>query len=247
MDLTTSIALSRLTAQQRTMDVTADNIANADTPANRAERVRFSDWLLREPQGGEPPGGRVVAYTQDRATWRDQQPGSLSHTANPLDLALGSPNGWFTVRTDAGPRLTRAGHFALDPTGEIVDQQGHALLDAGGRPLVVPRGDDRVPIAGDGAVRGPSGRLGRIGVVDPGGPATLSAEGNRLFAAAPDDATQPDVAPRITQGAIEGSNVQPIVELNRMTNDLREFQFVTQFVQAESDRQQGAIDKILKR
>jgi len=33
--------------------------------------------------------------------------------------------------------------------------------------------------------------------------------------------------------------------VTRMMNDLREFQFVTQMVQAESDRQQNAIDKLL--
>jgi flagellar basal-body rod protein FlgF len=32
-----------------------------------------------------------------------------------------------------------------------------------------------------------------------------------------------------------------------MTDDLREFQFVTQFVQGEADLQQGAIDKITQK
>ena len=48
------------------------------------------------------------------------------------------------------------------------------------------------------------------------------------------------------QGALEESNVQPVLELTRMMSDLREFQFVTQFVQGEADRHQGAIDKILQ-
>jgi flagellar basal body rod protein FlgG len=41
--------------------------------------------------------------------------------------------------------------------------------------------------------------------------------------------------------------VQPIVEMTRMMTGLREFQFVSQFVQGESDRQQSTIDKILTR
>ena len=47
------------------------------------------------------------------------------------------------------------------------------------------------------------------------------------------------------QGAIEQSSVQSVTEVTRMMNDLRQFQFVTQMVQAESDRQQNAIEKLL--
>ncbi len=40
-------------------------------------------------------------------------------------------------------------------------------------------------------------------------------------------------------------DVQPILELTRMMNEHRQFEFVTQFIQAEADRQKSAIDKIL--
>jgi flagellar basal-body rod protein FlgF len=52
-------------------------------------------------------------------------------------------------------------------------------------------------------------------------------------------------SPGIVQGAIEQSNVQPVMEVTRMMNDLRQYQFVTQLVQAEGDRHQKAIDKLL--
>jgi flagellar basal-body rod protein FlgF len=47
------------------------------------------------------------------------------------------------------------------------------------------------------------------------------------------------------QGAIEESNVQPVLELTRMMTELREFQFTSQLVQSEADRHQSAIDKLL--
>ena len=43
MDISTAVVTSRLTAQQRAMDVSAGNIANANTPGYRATRVQFSD------------------------------------------------------------------------------------------------------------------------------------------------------------------------------------------------------------
>jgi flagellar basal-body rod protein FlgF len=52
-------------------------------------------------------------------------------------------------------------------------------------------------------------------------------------------------SPGLVQGSIEDSNVQPVMEMTRMMDSERQFQFMMQFIQAESDRQQSAIDKLL--
>ncbi len=243
MDNTTSIAVSRLMAQQRAMDVTANNIANSGTPGYRAERVQFSDWLVREPTSGAPSGESALTFTQDRATWRVQQAGPLTHTGNPFDLAIGNPQAWFTVQTPSGPRLTRAGHFMLQAGGQIVDPDGNALLDSSGQKLSVGAADTRISVAGDGTISSENGQLGRIGFVEPSTEANMQAQGGRLFATP--DPTSAVAAPQLVQGAVEESNVQPIAEVTRMMDDVRQFQFVSQFVQGEADRQSGAIEKIL--
>ena len=235
MQNTTTIALSRMIAQQRAMDVTAANLANANTTGYKAERVVFSDWISRQP------GTATISYTQDRATYREQQPGSLKHTDNPLDVALGG-TGFFTVQTPQGPRLTRAGHFELSAGGTIVDSAGNNLLDNAGQPLAVTPTDTRLSIAGDGSITSENGPIGRIGVVTADDPAQLQAEGDHLLRAV--TPTQQSATPRLVQGALEESNVQPIQEVTRMTNDLREFEFVSQLVQAESDRIQNTIEKL---
>jgi flagellar basal-body rod protein FlgF len=243
MDITISLAASRLLAQQRAMDITANNIANANTPGFRTERVQFSDWM--DPQTGTAsvPGGRPITYSQDRATYREQQAGTLTHTANPLDLAL-TGDGYFTVNTKAGPRLTRDGRFGLMPDGTVADSNGNPVLDVAGKPIRISPTDTQISISGDGAISTESGPIGKIGVVQPTDPMKLRAEGATNFVA--DTTTTAAVAaPTVVQGAIEGSNVQPVMEVARMMNDVRQFQFVTQLVQAEGDRQQGAIDKLL--
>ncbi len=241
----TVIALSRLVAQQRAMDVTAGNVANVNTAGFRAQRMLFSDWLLREPGVGRTRGDRVLSFVQDHATWRDQRPGPITTTGNPLDLAIGEAGGFFTVRTAAGVRLTRAGHFGLSPTGGIVDDDGDALLDRGGQPLTLSPADTRVTVAADGTISSENGQIGTIAVVAAKDPLRLKAEGDQRLAA--ETPTTPVATPRIVQGAVEGSNVQAVAEISRMMTDLREFQFVAQYVQAEADRQSNAIDKLSQR
>ena len=240
----TSIAASRLIAQQRAMDVTADNIANTGTPGYKAVRMQFADWLNRQHDAATPRGGATIAFTQDRATWRDFQPGPVSHTGNPLDLAL-TGTGYFTVGTAQGPRLTRAGRFGLMPDGTIADGSGNALLNTNGQPIQLSPTDTQISIAGDGTLSTENGPVGKIGVVQPDDPMQLHAVGGHRLAS--DSATTPVAAPGLVQGSVEDSNVQPMLEMVRMMNDLREFQYVTQMVEAENQRQQSAIDKLTQR
>ena len=236
MDINTTVVASRLVAQQRAIDVIANNLANANTPGFRTERLQFSDWLSRQS------GGPTIAYTQDRATWRDQQPGPLTHTGNPFDLALAG-DGYFTVNTGRGPRLTRDGRFGPLPDGTLADGTGNPVLDTTGRPIQLAPTDTQVTVAGDGTISGPGGQIARVGVVRPDDPMKMQAEGNTLFQ--PQGGTTPVTSPGVVQGAIEGSNVQGVMEITLMINDLREFQIASQYIQAESDRQQAAIDKLL--
>ena len=244
MELTSDIALSRLVAQQRAMDVTATNLANAGTPGFKAERVLFSDWISRQARTDAPRGGGTVAFTQDRATYRDQGAGPVQHTANPFDLAV-SGDGYFTVDTPRGPRLTRAGRFQPMPDGRVGDADGNALLGAGGQPIRLSPADTVITITADGAVSSQNGQLGKVGLVKPDDPSRMTAEGGRLFRA--DGPTSPVPSPHLVQGAVEDSNVQPILETTRMMDGLRQFQFTSQFLQAEADRMQSAIDKITRR
>ena len=244
MELPTYVALSRLSAQQRAMDVTASNLANGNTPGFKSSRVLFSDWLSNQVGTNAPKGDRSVAYVQDRATYREHLAGVIEHTSNPLDLAI-SGEGYFTVSTPQGPRLTRAGHFTAQADGSIGDMEGNKLLDAAGKPLRLAPTDADIAITADGAISSESGQIGRIGVVQPTDLNRMTAEGNRNLRA--DTATNPVAQPKIVQGAVENSNVQPILETTRMMDDLRSFQFTSQFIQAEADRMQTAIDKITQR
>jgi len=242
MDIASAVATSRLVAQQRAMDVTAGNLANMNTPGFRTVRVQFSDWLSRQTGTTAPPGERTIAYTQDRATWRDHAPGPLRHTGNPLDIAV-TGDGYFTVNSPRGPRLTRDGRFSMLADGTLTDNAGNSVLDGNGRPIQFSTRDTRIAIAGDGTISSENGQLGKIGIVRPTNPMLLTAEGDTMLDSK--SPTEPVTAPGVVQGAVEDSNVQPVLELTRMLNEQRQFEFVAKFVEAESERQREAIDKIV--
>jgi flagellar basal-body rod protein FlgF len=245
MDSPGYVMLSRLSAQLRATNVVANNIANADTPGFRAERPVFAQHLERHRMGtGAGPNDRHVAYALDRATWRDTAPGPISATGNPLDVAI-QGEGFFAVETPRGERFTRGGRFLLDAQRRIADTEGNLLLDAGGRPLQIAAGDSRIEIQGDGTVRTESGVAGRIRVVRFEDPQDMKPEGSRLYAS--DDAPQAVERPNLVQGSVEGSNVNAIGEITRMTAELREFQFAAQFAEREGERLSTAVERILRR
>lgn len=242
MNIASLVAASRLVAMERSIEVTAMNIANVNTPGFQASRVQFSDWLSPQQNGGALPGERQVAYTQDRATWRDAQPGATTQTGNPFDLSL-RDGGYFTVNTSRGPRLTRDGRFSVLSNGTIGDSAGNALLDVTGKPLQIGATDTQISITADGAIASENGPLGKIGVVKPEDPNKLQAEGATLLRA--DTPTSQVAQPQVAQGVVEESNVPPVLEVTRMMNELRDYQFTTQLIQAEDDRIQSTIDKTL--
>lgn len=245
MDSPSYIILSRLTSQLRASQVTAHNLANADTPGFRAARPIFAEHVARQGQVNGPRAGREVAYAWDRATWRDTDPGEITRTGNPLDVAI-SGEGYFTVETPRGERFTRAGRFAMGANGQLVDNHANPVLNVNGQPIAIAPNDTRIEIAGDGTIRSENGVLGRIRLVRFDNEQALRAEGDRLFDAGGQDPREV-AQPRMVQGAVEGSNVVSVLEMTRMMAELREFQMATQFLEREGERQASAVDRLLRR
>ncbi|MBY0337785.1 MAG: flagellar basal-body rod protein FlgF [Acetobacteraceae bacterium] len=246
MDTPGYVMLSRLAAQRRATDVLAQNVANANTPGFKASQSVFAAHLSRQEAAGTPAGGRDLAFTLDRATWRDFTPGGVQTTGNPLDLAL-PQEGFFAVQTPAGERFTRAGRFTLDQESRIVDSAGNPVLGEGGQPLSLPPGNVRIEVRADGTVSSEAGPIGRLRVVRFERPQDLLAQGDRLFTAPDGVQPQPVPQPGVVQGAVEASNVQPIQELTRLTAGLREFEMAAQFIEKEGERLGSAVGRILGR
>jgi len=119
-----SIALSGLTASSTNLDVTANNIANADTVGFKGSRAEFADVYasgavnLNTSVTGE---GVRLASTAQQFTQ-----GNISTSSSNLDLAI-SGDGFFTLQSANGLAYTRNGQFAEDSNGNVVSSTGQAL------------------------------------------------------------------------------------------------------------------------
>ena len=238
------IAISRQVTLQREMDAVANNIANVNTPGYKAERMMFSEYLVR-PQRNAP-----LSFVQDRGMMRDLSEGPLTSTGNPLDLAL-TGDGYFTIDTPDGPRYTRSGRFQLDADRKIVNQLGQPVLSDGGQPITIPIDRNVITIAPDGTVSantdGPvspdTAIVGKIGVASFDNGQSMKREANGLYAS--DSPPTPALQTRVMQGMLEELNVNAIQEMTSMIEINRTYTANQQVLQNEDERMRRAISQII--
>ncbi len=119
-----SIALSGLTAASSDLDVTANNIANADTNGFKSSRVEFADVYA---SGGATVSSTAIGEGVRVASTAQQfTQGNITTTGGNLDLAI-SGNGFFTLKDASGYEYTRNGAFTEDNQGNVVTATGQFL------------------------------------------------------------------------------------------------------------------------
>ena len=134
--------LSGAVAQERVLEMLANNLANVNTAGYKGESVTF-ELLEPEPykhyKNPLPPANYKIAlddilplrgndmeYVGVSRIFRDDTQGSVIMTSNPLDLMI-EGEGYFAVQTKEGIRLTRNGSFSLNEDGALVDKSGHPV------------------------------------------------------------------------------------------------------------------------
>lgn len=243
MDNVAYISLSREMVLKRALDVTANNIANADTTGFKVES------LMEATKLGAPAkdyGVRGPAqFVLDTGVARNFSQGELKKTGSPLDVAI-TGSGFFQVSTPQGTRYTRDGAFVVDPQGRLVTAQGDAVLDDGGGEIRLDPLQPSPTIATDGTISQGNLRVGRLGVVDFATPGVLSKSGDNLYANTSN--AQPSAATKVQlhQGMLEGSNVKPIQEVANLIQISRAYEQVAQLISNVNDLSEQTINRLGK-
>ena len=236
IDSASSVALSGQVARDRQMIVLANNIANLSTTAFKGQQMIFDQYLSNAT-------GDTASYVQDAGTFRDWSQGPLTHTGNDFDVAL-QGTGFFEVQTAQGIRYTRDGRLKLDAQDQLVTLDGDTVLGDGQSPIVLPQGATSITVGEDGSLNTPTGTAGKIAVVTFDQLQGVAAETHGLYNTDETPIPAPDT--KIKQGMIEGSNVQPILEMTRLMAASHAVGMATSFQNNESDRHKNAIDRLAK-
>lgn len=233
------IGLSQQMALTSMMNASANNVANMSTPGFKGQRVMFVDYLNKSPEANRRD---AIHQVLDYGTYRDTTQGSLQMTGNDLDVAL-EGDGYFVVGGPNGNRYTRNGSFSLNAQREIVTKTGERVL-GGGAPLVVPEGARNITISPDGFITTEQGEVGQFDMAGFANQQQMTEEGDGFYTAAEGVVAGPAGDVRMVQGAIEGSNVNPILEMNRMVEVLRAYQSTYRMLTNDHERIRGAIQKL---
>lgn len=231
MDNSIYISLSRQMALFRDMDVTANNLANVDTPGYNAEKMMFTNYLVDD--GNQ----HKMAFTQDISTYRDTANGRLTATGNPFDLAINGP-GYFVIETAAGPRYTKAGNFTIGTDGVLMAPTGNPVLDVNGQRIYMEDTDTDVTVGetgfitviGQGGVQEERGQLAMVEFADQ---QRMDRLPNQMFATT--QQPQEAISSRMLQGTLEMSNVSPVLELVRTTELSRSVNSTAKFIEVMYD------------
>jgi flagellar basal-body rod protein FlgF len=233
------IGLSRQMAMSRDMATIANNLANMNTTAYKSEAMLFEQFLM--PDASEQSPDKRITFVQDVGQHRDLRDGSLQTTGNPFDIAI-TGEGFFRVETDQGMRYTRNGNFNLDAEGRLVTSAGDLVLDDAGTPIAFADDETGITIARDGTISTDEGLRGRIAIVTFENSRAMKKAGDSLY-----ETDQPEIAAeniRLVQGALEGSNVQPIVEMTNMIDVMRSYASAQKLIEQADQMRRQAIQQL---
>lgn len=236
------IGLSQQMALQSMMDASANNIANMNTTGYKGQRVLFVDYLNKGDDRYARPKD-AIHQVLDYATYRDTTQGALQQTGNSLDVAL-EGDGYFVTSGQNGTRYTRNGSFSLNTDRQLITSTG-ALVQGDGGPIEIPQEAHHITISPEGMVSTEQGEIGQLQIATFGAEQKLNEMGDGSYSApqgvTPGPAT---AATRVVQGAVEGSNVNPVLEMNNMVEVLRQYQNMYKMLQNDDERIRGAIQKL---
>ena len=117
-------AYTGLLSFSKALNVLSNNVSNMDTPGYKGSDVTFRDLFYQYSASGGDQGeqqSQVGEGVATSGTRLDFSQGQGSNTGNPLDVAI-SGNGLFVLKdSNNNTYYTRAGQFAVDANGYLVD------------------------------------------------------------------------------------------------------------------------------
>ena len=241
MDPLTTAAAGGMRALMESLDMLANNIANASTAGFKVDREFYGTYADAEVEEGLNQPSLLPVLEKP---WTDFTQGTMQPTGKPLDFALAG-EGFFAVQGPTGPLYTRAGSFQSKGDGSIISGEGYPVRTVGGTPLKLAPGQS-FEVGVDGTVRQGGVAAGKLEVVE------VPKEGLVKHGATLFRMTNPSVKPKpatdveVHQGKLESSNVSSPEASVRLINIMRQFETLQKAVGIGVEMNKHSIEEVAR-
>ncbi len=250
-------AASGMQAQQKNIDVVANNLANVNTTGFKRSRADFQDLMYQNLKSTGSPatsttqvptGIQIGLGSRLAAVSKMFTSGDFTQTGNELDIAI-EGDGFFPITLPDGTTgYTRAGAFKRDSTGQVVTSDGNPLSPS----ITIPSNATKINIGNDGTVsvqqagQNAATTVGSIQLASFANPSGLSSQGKNIYLPTDASGTATTGTPgqsglgSIAQGLLEMSNVNVAEEMVNMIVGQRAYEINSKAVQASDEMLQTA-------
>lgn len=223
-------AASGMLVENRRQENISQNLANVNTTGFKQlylTAISQEEGIVRNMNGGHDVGILPTLVGTDNPTLMLTQ-GSLKQTGITHDFAI-TGEGFFTLEGPNGENLyTRDGRFGVDAMGRLTSKEGYPVLMSNGEYAVVNR--DEFSVGTDGTFSS-NGQNYQFLISNAPNPQNLIAQGDNVFSynGITEFAQEGYV---ISQGFVEGSNVNATDEMVNLIAASRAFQANSQVLKA---------------
>ncbi len=236
-------------AQTQRLETIANNLANVDTAGFKRDLAVFqARYAEAIDQGCDYPGSGSVndvgGGVMLRLTQTDFAPGPLKRTGAPTDVAI-RDKGFFLVEKDGQQYLTRAGDFQLTAEGNLITQQGYAVLSDGGTPITVEPGNGPFEITPRGALR-QGGSAQMLAMVQPASLGDLVKVGESLFKSLAETEPVEENDRDVAWGYLEASSVRPTSEMVQLIEASRAVEANVNMMQTQDQMLSQLVTRVMR-
>jgi flagellar basal-body rod protein FlgF len=235
------IGLSRQMTLRRELDIAANNIANADTTGFKVEQL-----LLGAEVGNRARNDAIrpgASFVLDNGVGRDFSQGSLEQTGRTLDFAIEGEGVFFRIEDAGGEAYTRDGAFTISPEGVLVTKAGRPVLGDDG-PITLDPARGAITVGDDGTISQDEVVIGQLGLARFAELGVLTKDGDGLYRNASNAAPIDAAGAQIRQGMLEGSNVNPLVEITQLIEISRAYERATKMVENVQDLSRRSVERL---
>jgi len=244
MDRMLYVAMNGAKQNMLAQSANTNNLANVSTTGFRADFASFRSM----PVFGN--GHPTRAYAMAERPGVNLNPGSLSTTGNPLDIAVDG-EGYIAVQAaDGSEAYTRAGNLRRTAAGVLLSSSGEPVLGNGG-PISLPPSNN-IEISTEGTVSvmsldandGTLQEIDRIKLVNPL-PGDLYKGNDGLLRLKDGGQSPANASVRVVSGALETSNVNVTEALVNMIELARQFELHVKMMRT-ADQQAEKVSSLMR-